>query len=65
MQYYDFQFKLKFISGFIGVKQDEKNGFELSPMVGWVIGEQTKENLQTMKDVQSMLKDKKDLIPAK
>ena len=64
-KYYDLEFKLKFIGGFIGVKQDTKNGNELSPMVGWVIGEQTKENAQTVTDMNQKFQNNKQLIGAK
>ena len=58
-EYCGCEFKLKFISGFIGTTQD-KYSKELSPVVGWVIGEQSKENIQAMKDVQSQFHKDKD-----
>ena len=33
------EFNLFFVSGFVGAKQDEKS-LELSPVIGWFIGEQ-------------------------
>ena len=47
-QYYNLQFKFKFIGGFLGVGKDKQNGDQLSPTVGWIIGEQTRENQQTV-----------------
>ena len=64
-EYYTLEFKLKFIGGFLGVTKDAENNSELSAMTGWVIGEQTKENEQTVKDMNAMFKNKKDLIAAK
>ena len=64
-QYHNVAFKLKFIGGFIGVQKNKEN--ELSPMVGYIIGEKTTENEQVVKDVEKMMKDKnmKKLIPDK
>ena len=60
---YSVEFKLKFIGGFIGVQRSKEN--ELSPMVGYIIGEQTKENIQVMQDVKNVLKNNKEVIKPK
>ena len=59
-EYYNVVFKFKFIGGFIGVEKSKEN--ELSPMVGYIIGEQTKVNQQVMKDIKNVVKDNKELI---
>ena len=63
--------KLQFIGGFVGVKKESesstnkiKNQDELSTTIGWVIGEKTKENEQTINDMKNIFKNK-DLVGAK
>ena len=49
-KYYELECSLKFIAGFMGVSQDPQTQ-ELSAMVGWVVGEQTKDfNLKARND---------------
>ena len=77
-KYGDVTFKLQFISGFLGVKPEYQNENEnknknknkneevtLTPMIGWIIGEKSKENEQTIKDMQATVNNMKNTIEPK